>query len=69
MSGDADELTSAPGAPSMPLRDEFAAAAVSGLLTSPQAQTAAHSDDVIEHDRIAIAAYRIADAMLRARRK
>lgn len=63
------------GKSGMPLRDYFAAKALQGLLADPSTNVAIKSTDrdFIEHeqqkfaDMAARAAYRMADAMLRAR--
>jgi hypothetical protein len=54
------------------LRDKFAAAALSALISHIQASTAFarrpnKEAEEVEHDKVATEAYRWADAMLRAR--
>jgi hypothetical protein len=49
-----------PGPPYLTLRDQFAMAALSGVLANPE-------NDSFEHEAFAIEAYRYADAMMKAR--
>ena len=49
-----------PGPPYLTLRDQFAMAALTGVLANPE-------NDSFEHEAFAIEAYRYADAMMKAR--